>query len=365
MKKTSILWLTLLLWLSVLSVEAMAQEKYVWKPLDSLQGKRVLWLGTSISACASYPKVATANLGMTCVNHSVAASYMYVPEVKPPFVKSSGNSLTMSRDEKEAAFRPYVTDGTITQQQLYEWQWVSYEGRVMKDIQDIDLVVIDHGYNDRRALAADYQKGEDQLDWESEDRTSFVGAFRYLYNRILEANPQITVLVGGYFQNNNTYMYPDRGPLVSEVSTWIARHYGLPLLDTWNYTNIPDGFMPNSSQYLKELNEKYGRSFKPSVTDQEGNITYFQVFCPDGVHPHSDPTGHSNAVLDSIVTFLLEERLLRNPGYEVAQEESLSALPHPVGPSHYYSLTGQQYATPCRGISIEVTTDGQKHVVVR
>ena len=43
-----------------------------------LEGKRVLWIGTSIPAHCTYPKNACENLGMTCRNHAIGASFLSI-----------------------------------------------------------------------------------------------------------------------------------------------------------------------------------------------------------------------------------------------------------------------------------------------
>jgi hypothetical protein len=41
------------------------------------------------------------------------------------------------------------------------------------------------------------------------------------------------------------------------------------------------------------------------IIDTDGNIPALQLYCPDGIHPHTDKTGNSNKRLDAIYTKLL------------------------------------------------------------
>ena len=275
-----------------------------------LEGKRVLWVGTSIPTHCSYPFNACQNLAMLCMNHSIGASFLSIRpfSLEEEVQTYTGYSLSMTSDEKEELYQPWLQYGRINRHQLDVWKFTSYDNRIIPHLDSIDVVVIDHGFNDsNHTLQAEFKRGKDSVDWSSEDRTTFIGAFNYLYKRIKEAKPEVIIAIGGYFQNNCSVM--PRGRYVSEVFSWIAEHYDLPLLDVWNYTDIPDEFIPNSSDYIDNLNNTYYKDFKPQWTDSLGNITYYQMFCPDGIHPWSDPTGHSDHVLDSIFTAILPSRL--------------------------------------------------------
>ena len=275
-----------------------------------LEGKRVLWIGTSIPAHCSYPKNACESLGMTCRNHSIGASFLSIRPFNPDeeIESHTGYALSMSSDEKEELYHPWLEEGRITRHQLDVWKFSSYDSRIIEYLDSTDIIVIDHGFNDaNNTLQAEYERGIEAVDWNSEDRSTFIGAFNYVYNRIKEIKPEVIIAIGGYFQNTSSVM--PRGRYVSEVSTWIAEHYDLPLFDVWNYADVPDGFVPNSADYFDNLNTTYGTNFHPIEADEEGNISYYQMFCPDNVHPWSDPTGHSDHVLDSIFTEIMPSRL--------------------------------------------------------
>ncbi len=272
---------------------------------DSL---RVLWIGTSIPAHCTYPRHACQALGYSVRNRSIGSSFLSIRPHTDQVQEYTGYSLTMTMSEKEELYRPWVNDSLIDEAMLTAWKYTSYDNLILSALDSTDVIIIDHGYNDcHSTLEAEYLRGREAVDWESEDRSTFIGAFNYLYRRIRAARPSVQLVIGGYFQDQCTLV--PQGRYVAEVLRWIAEHYDLPLLDTWRYTDIPDGFVPNSSDYLTRLNQTYGTSFEPLWTDSLGNISCFQQFCPDGVHPWSDPTGHSDRVLDSIFTVLLPLRL--------------------------------------------------------
>jgi hypothetical protein len=276
--------------------------------LKSQNYKKVLWLGTSIPEGCTYPQVACEQNNMVCTNKAVASSFLCKWSDDLEFHDYvSGLSLTMSAAEKETMFRKYVNKGIITEERLNFWKSTSYETLLLPYVKDVDIVVIDHGFNtpDHNSTENIYNEGEANVDWDSEDRTNFIGAFNFIYRLITSINPDALVVVGGYFQNSCTLGFLKRGLWASHVLTWIANHYHIPLLDTWNYTGIPDGYIPDSQDYLAELNALYHTDFEKLYPDKDGNITYYQKFCPDGWHPFSDPTGESDKILNSIFTYLL------------------------------------------------------------
>lgn len=323
---------------------------------QTLEGKRVLWLGTSIPAGCTYPKNACANLGMTCLNHSIGESFLAERTFTVP-ERHSGFSLSMSMAEKDSAYRHLVEEGIIDKHTLDVWKFTSYDNRMIPFLKDVDIVIIDHGYND--SFTINNESEMDCLDWDSEDKKTFVGAFNFIYRKIRETNPNIIIAIGGYFQNTCTFSYTVTGKHVGQMLTAIAEHYNLPLLDVWNYTGIEDGHIPDSKHYFDELNARYGTEFHNQFPDENGNVTYFQKFCPDGVHPFSDPTGESNKRLDDIFTKLLAERLSPLSGGIEVQRVPLSV-------TAVYSANGSAVASPQKGLNIIRMSDGSvKKILVQ
>lgn len=270
------------------------------KSID-LENKTILWLGTSIPEGCTYPEYVCKTLGLTCINKALGASFLCMKPITPPFYYHTGLSLSTSSEEKGVLCQQYLDKGELDDEFLSAWKEASYDKRIGGGIlEDADIIIIDHGYNDGDILEEEIKQSYSDIDWNSKDRTTFIGAFNYLYDIIKRNNPNAIVMIGGYFQNTCTFSYTKRGKYVSTICKWIADHYNIPLLDVWNYTNIPDGYIQNSENYLNELNEKYGTNYKKIFEDQNGNITHFQKFCPDGVHPFTDPTGESDKILNEI-----------------------------------------------------------------
>lgn len=278
--------------------------------------KTVLWLGTSIPEGCTYPSVSCKQLGLSCINNGLGASFLHFdPQLEETVTPYIGLSLSQTVSDCEAKYSSLLETNKINYTTYCKWKDASYEHLLTPYIKNVDYVVIDHGYNDcgnPSWLSALVDKGKDSIDWNSTDRSNFFGAFNYLYNYIMEQNPRAKIIIGGYFQNTCTIGYSVRGKYITKATEWIAEHYNLGILDVWNYTDIPDGYAPGSQHYLDSLNAMYGTNFSAKWKDVNGNITYFQKFCPDAVHPFSDPTGKSDSILNVIVTDLLRKAIARN-----------------------------------------------------
>lgn len=269
----------------------------------------VLWLGTSIPAGAEYPAKSCENNGLSCINKAVGSSQLRFTNTHPSTVQYySGRCLTATVAELEALYRQDVTDGVITEAQLTEWKNGSYENAVIPYIdgtnaKQASMIVIDHGFNDRNNIHS-LMDDEQSIDWESRDRSNYVGAFNYLLDKIFAANPFVKIVVGGYFQNTYAGYYSAD---ICRMQELLAAKYEFPLFDTWNKSGISSNHVPNSSNYLSEYNAEYGTSYVPLNPDGAGNIMFLQLFCPDQVHPHSDLTGNANIRLNGIYTKMMQK----------------------------------------------------------
>ena len=99
-----------------------------------LEGKRVLWIGTSIPAHCTYPKNACENLGMTCRNHAIGASFLSIRPFSPDeeIETHTGYALSMSSAEKEELYQPWLQEGRITRHRLDVWKFSSYDQRIIQ-----------------------------------------------------------------------------------------------------------------------------------------------------------------------------------------------------------------------------------------
>lgn len=297
----------------------------------------VLWIGTSIPAGCRYPEGCCSNLGWKCYNMSLGASGICVND---GFLNNArdGKDLSETKEEKAKRYEQYIGYGDMTTDYYEEMLNYGFENRLIPYIDgtkaSCDIVVFDHGYNDRlganksvdgdmKSLYESFENQNKEIDRLDEDfdRSNFIEAFCFLLKKMREVNPNIFVVICSHIEN--TSGSPDFDDLQSRygyytclVQEKLASYFGFPYLNICDYVGFTMDVMPNSSNYLEELNNKYGTNFSRIVFNtkqkQAGQdlITYFQYYCPDGVHPHTDPTGQSEKKLTEVVTSQMKEFVL-------------------------------------------------------
>lgn len=305
----SIALLTFVVLLLLCSCSKSEQDE----PLALPSGLNVLWIGTSIPEGCSYPDYSCRSIGANCINKSIGASFLCVYDIGEKGIEYAGLSLTETIREKEKKYGKFVKEDLLSTGRMKRFIDSSYETAVLPYAKWADVIVIDHGYNDDISLYKlyDAKNSVDDTDeqWLSMDRSNYIGAFNYLVAEIRKVNPDVQIVVGGYFQNTCTLGHAVRGKYVQHVTEDLCRHYKLPILDVWNYVDIPDGYKPHSENYLDSINGIYKTDYTKWLPNERGEIPYFQVFCPDKVHPFSDPTGTSDKILNAAVSELFRKRL--------------------------------------------------------
>lgn len=271
----------------------------------------VLWIGTSIPEGATYPKESCKANGYKCINKSLGSSKLcfensYISGAD----NNKGKRLTATVAELEALYRNDVTNGVITEATLTMWKNYSYENSIIPYIDGTDdtqvsMVVIDHGFNDRGTIYTQMQDIEN-IDWTSTDRSTFTGAFKYLLNKMQEANPFIKVVISGYFTNTvERLAFSYYSSDICNMQTLIGEHYNISVMKAWEHSQINPIHVSGTNDYISNFNTQYGTSYTKITPDANGNITALQLYCPDGMHPHSDKTGNTNKRLNAVYSKLL------------------------------------------------------------
>ena len=326
---------------------------------------KILWLGTSIPAGDAnvdpnnnYPKMVGDRLRCKVYNNSVPGSFMAWYSNAPTWTTkaqvdaefATGYCLTATKDEIQNKY--YNVLNTIRRNEnlgtawrdnlLNEFKATSYEELVIPyidgTIDTCDVVVIDHGFNDRSNIFnvcgqhADSSKDNisywpaDQVGGATVEypvtggnggwywlthladsryydgfvymntlnelgrmgdggmRGEYFGAMCYLINKIWAVNPRIRIIIGNYFSqdygaaigdNMNTFMTK----FILEANSQIASYYGIECVDVYKYTGLRNR----------------------NITTNDGQtISDMYRFCPDGIHPSSDTTGESNKKIANV-----------------------------------------------------------------
>ena len=304
---------------------------------------KVLWIGTSIPAgdiqhgdngttslgSNNYPKMIAHALGFTLYNNARGSSFVcfYPPSEDGTSAWAGkdwseysgevwkGYSLSASHAQIDEKFQPLgVPEWLINSFKRY-----SYESLIIPYIDgtkaSCDTVIIDHGYNDRSVIIneASWHPGDgetqfaagsgrqwlkdlcDPLDskmvsetyfqgkwWNDESVSSkkhYMSAMIFLVKKIWAVNPKIKIIIGNYFATKSNVFGAefgnDRlGEFVCLANTAISSWLRVNCVEVWKHTGIYNRNLPAGNDY--------------------------QLFCPDGVHPHSDSTGHSNKIIAGV-----------------------------------------------------------------
>ena len=144
------------------------------------------------------------------------------------------------------------------------------------------------------------------------DRTSFAGAFCFLVKKIWEVNPSIKIIICSYLENvsgNTDANGAHCGIYIDQELKYLSKQFNFPYLNMCDYNGFTYARIPNSSNYIDSVNEANGTNWtlKRYYGYTGDNVTRYQYYCPDGLHPHTDLTGRSLSILTSSVTKLLRD----------------------------------------------------------
>lgn len=265
-----------------------------FKKNTSSKSKKVLWLGTSIPASGTYPQSVCEKLGHKLYKLAYGGSCI---------TKQINLSLSATIAELTAEF------GADAAQFSYENRIIPYINGV---IATCDTIVFEHGYNDTTAIRnvdlITPSTIDSEIDWSSIDRTKFIGAFNFLRNKILETKKDVNIIIVSHLENrsNQVDFGGHHGALVCRAQQLIAEHYNLPFIDVHNFLGWPKvTAMPNTSTFVADWNTANGTAHFNYWTDGVGNISVFQYYCPDGIHPSSDNRGIAMERLTNVYAKLL------------------------------------------------------------
>lgn len=306
-----------------------ATKEYVNQIVGNKPNK-VLWLGTSIPEECLYPENACKNIGYMCHNMALGSSGIIMNSGVLGNDRD-GKDLSESAAEKMLRYKSHIgdgTNGTITQSRYDAMMNWGYDKRIIPyidgTIDNCDIVVFDHGYNDRDANAMkeavanfdsyDLSFNKDDSDY---NRGTYVGAFCFLVKKIYEVNPNIKIVICSYLENKTgSPEFPNDnmnkcGYIICKLLEKIAHHFNFPYLNMCDYNGFTMEFVPNTSSYISNINTNQGTNYSninfTGKANSKGDVTMFQYYCPDGTHPHTDKSGRALERITSSITKLLRD----------------------------------------------------------
>ena len=114
-------------------------------------------------------------------------------------------------------------------------------------------------------------------------RGEYFGAMAYIIAKIQQVDPRIRIVIGNYFSQDYGTALGDgmnsfQTKYILQANQSIADYYGFPCVNVYKHTGLRNRTIR-----------------KPDGT----TISDMYWFCPDGIHPSSDPTGLSNTIVAS------------------------------------------------------------------
>lgn len=285
--------------------------------ITSIAKKRIWWCGTSIPAgygtnFFSYPIQVGQLLDCEVYNVAVGSSSICVKD--PSFITEDNprgffngenvpwdgvhKGMTNTWDDIDwlcGSDNHLVMSGkpeSFTPQEIqYFKDNYSYQGNLDPYLSTgnkgpCDIYVFDHGRNDvamRWYAGLPYTNCLVEPDNPTDTRY-FQGAVRFLVERILNDNPHAKIVFVSHFTDDDKN---ERVAGTITVQEQTAKNLHQPFIELYKYSPI---------------------NCTP-ITVNGVQTTVFDIYCPDGVHPFSDTTGYSNAMLAQLHAKLLSSFL--------------------------------------------------------
>lgn len=124
----------------------------------------------------------------------------------------------------------------------------------------------------------------------SVNRNCYIGAVNFIITLILRYKPHARIIfISNYEYNNGKNV--NYNELINAQNT-LSEQWAFPLCEVYKYLGFSNHIIPNTKEWF---NETYSNN-----TDTD--VTCFDVYNPDSVHPHSDITGTSNNIYAGIIS---------------------------------------------------------------
>ena len=104
----------------------------------------------------------------------------------------------------------------------------------------------------------------------SVNRNCFIGAVNFLVTLIMSKNPRARILFVG---NLDSWGKQE----VITAQEFISKSWSFPIIKVWEKLGFSNHYIPNTSNFWN--------------ANGTMDLTVKQIYCKDGVHPHSDTTG--------------------------------------------------------------------------
>lgn len=256
-----------------------------------LKGKRVLWLGTSIPAGGQYPQRSCSAVGATCINKAIGASFIRFGEHNPttPITTDTHRltGLSQTKAEKTEVWADWCTPEQLAYALTTSWEEMIVP--YMSGANKVDLIVIDHGFNDRNELGT----ADDILAY---NRDTFLGAMAYVIKQIRTIDFRMRIAIATHYDST---MQVFNAANIVAAQELIGKTFGVHVMQSYLLTGLSNEWIPGTSG----LYPTYPRY---EADPNTGDLTLIQCWMPDGVHMHSDTTGQAQTMFSEVYTQFLK-----------------------------------------------------------
>lgn len=273
------------------------------------KGKTVLVLGTSIPEQAKYFDVAIAKLGGTCINNCKGSSPIRIAKADGTINglnwQTVAFALAHTTAEKQNLITNWATISLVltgsdkpTNLSAEDQALIlscSYQVRLTPYLNGTnptpDLIIISHGYNDN--FSTDTDTDYTTVPSTRDNRNYFLGAYNYILDHIYSFSPRQRIMIDGHYENTKV------GNIrISQAQLNMAAIGELPIMKSWEETGWSQYVAPGSQPLWATLPYSlYAAAAGPLASE---DMTQQRLANPDGVHPHTDSTGRSQALLARI-----------------------------------------------------------------
>lgn len=268
--------------------------------LWNFKGKKIVWFGTSIPAAGwfgyehpnAYPQRVGRLLGADVINEAIGSSCIHCKDparisTNNPYgfkggFESTSRCLTNSLEEAEWIIDHWNSDiwTSGVPAEMNDWlkdkiRSFGYERKLDQYLTPStfpDLFVFDHGYNDSSDTNNYYETyGRYNL-------YTFRGGMNFLIKRILDYNPEANIVIIGNYTTTRD---------VPQMQDAVAKDWALPICKQWENLGLTQTEQITCSGYWQLSDGVY------TWVDDGMDRTYTvkDRLIPDGIHPHSNPTG--------------------------------------------------------------------------
>ncbi|MBQ8772729.1 MAG: hypothetical protein IJZ28_05945 [Clostridia bacterium] len=317
-------------------------------------GKNIWWCGTSIPA-GGYPllvgDILGANVYQEAVGGSMIRANVSAGDYNGANISNITSSLSMTIEEAKEFISNYDLlksldnnqswPETLSDSNIKRILSGTFETKLLPYLDGTkpmpDLFVIDHGHNDWK-----YKDKNGNIDIELEptvenikngflaediymtannyenlkkyfgdltdipqnrleefvasvNRNCFKGAVNFILTLILKNNPHARIVFISNYEYENGYNKDYSNVVDAQIS--LAKEWCFPIFEIYQYLGYSDKIIPGSKGYMASTYPNY--SF-------DGDVTMYEIYNVDKVHPSSDTTGTANNIYAGLIAEFLK-----------------------------------------------------------